>query len=102
MYTLNRQRRVLTPQRIQTTEFNAEQALTRDTVPTNIDAILFWQVHDAERAALEIADHRQVILRRPRSATSRGSSMKCWRGAWAGGCCCRPIAGCLADGIDVR
>lgn len=50
-------------QRIQTTEFNAEQALTRDTVPTNIDAILFWQVHDAERAALEIADYRQAILR---------------------------------------
>ncbi|HTY49754.1 MAG TPA: slipin family protein [Steroidobacteraceae bacterium] len=50
-------------QRIQTTEFNAEQALTRDTVPTNIDAILFWQVHDAERAALEIADYHQAILR---------------------------------------
>jgi regulator of protease activity HflC (stomatin/prohibitin superfamily) len=50
-------------QRIQTTEFNAEQALTRDTVPTNIDAILFWQVHDAERAALEIADYRQAIMR---------------------------------------
>jgi regulator of protease activity HflC (stomatin/prohibitin superfamily) len=50
-------------QRIQTTEFNAEQALTRDTVPTNIDAILFWQVHDAERAALEIADYRQAIVR---------------------------------------
>jgi regulator of protease activity HflC (stomatin/prohibitin superfamily) len=50
-------------QRIQTTEFNAEQALTRDTVPANIDAILFWQVHDAERAALEIADYRQAILR---------------------------------------
>jgi len=50
-------------QRIQTTEFNAEQALTRDTVPTNIDAILFWQVHDAERAALEITDYEQAILR---------------------------------------
>jgi regulator of protease activity HflC (stomatin/prohibitin superfamily) len=50
-------------QRIQTTEFNAEQALTSDTVPANIDAILFWQVHDPERAALEIADYRQAILR---------------------------------------
>jgi regulator of protease activity HflC (stomatin/prohibitin superfamily) len=50
-------------QRIHTTKFNAEQALTRDTVPTNIDAILFWQVHDPERAALEIADYRQAILR---------------------------------------
>ncbi|HTC53587.1 MAG TPA: slipin family protein [Steroidobacteraceae bacterium] len=50
-------------QRIQTTEFNAEQALTRDTVPANIDAILFWQVHDPERAALEITDYRSAILR---------------------------------------
>lgn len=49
--------------RIQTTQFNAEQALTRDTVPVNIDAILFWQVHDPERAALEITDYRQAILR---------------------------------------
>jgi regulator of protease activity HflC (stomatin/prohibitin superfamily) len=45
-------------QRIQTTPFNAEQALTRDTVPVNIDAILFWQIHDPERAALEITDYR--------------------------------------------
>ena len=50
-------------QRIQTTQFNAEQALTRDTVPVNIDAILFWQVHDPERAALEITDYQQAILR---------------------------------------
>ena len=50
-------------ERIQTTEFNAEQALTKDTVPANIDAILFWQVHDAQRAALEITDYRSAILR---------------------------------------
>src|SRR5580704_9754602 len=50
-------------QRIQTPEFNAEQALTKDTVPANIDAILFWQVHDVERAALEITDYRRAILR---------------------------------------
>ena len=54
---------VVIDQRIQTTEFNAEQALTRDTVPTNIDAILFWQVHDVEKAALEITDYRQAISR---------------------------------------
>jgi regulator of protease activity HflC (stomatin/prohibitin superfamily) len=50
-------------QRIQTIEFNAEQALAKDTVPANIDAILFWQVHDPERAALEITDYRSAILR---------------------------------------
>jgi regulator of protease activity HflC (stomatin/prohibitin superfamily) len=50
-------------QRIQTTQFNAEQALTSDSVPANIDAVLFWQVHDVQRAALEISDYREAILR---------------------------------------
>lgn len=50
-------------QRIQTTEFNAEQALSKDTVPVNVDAVVFWQVHDPERAALEITDYRQAIAR---------------------------------------
>jgi regulator of protease activity HflC (stomatin/prohibitin superfamily) len=50
-------------QRIQTTEFNAEQALSKDTVPVNIDAVVFWQIHDAERAALEIVDYRSGIAR---------------------------------------
>ena len=50
-------------QRIQTTAFNAEQALTKDTVPVNVDAIIFWRVRDAEKAALEITDYRQAIDR---------------------------------------
>jgi len=49
--------------RIQTTEVNAEQALTKDTVPVNVDAIIFWQVHDTQRAALEVANYRQAIQR---------------------------------------
>jgi regulator of protease activity HflC (stomatin/prohibitin superfamily) len=48
-------------QRIRTSEFSAEQALTRDTVPVNVDAIVFWMVHDAERAALEIADYNSAV-----------------------------------------
>jgi regulator of protease activity HflC (stomatin/prohibitin superfamily) len=48
-------------QRIQTTAFNAERTLTRDTVPVNVDAIIFWQVHDTERAGLEIANYREAI-----------------------------------------
>lgn len=48
-------------QRIQTTAFTAERTLTRDTVPVNVDAIIFWQVHDTERAALEIANYREAI-----------------------------------------
>jgi len=50
-------------QRIQTTEFNAEQALSKDTVPVDVDAVVFWQIHDAERAALEITDYRSAISR---------------------------------------
>ena len=50
-------------ERIQTTAFNAEQALTKDTVPINVDAIIFWHVHDAESAALRITDYRQAIDR---------------------------------------
>jgi regulator of protease activity HflC (stomatin/prohibitin superfamily) len=50
-------------ERIQTTAFNAEQALTKDTVPVNVDAIIFWNVHDARKAALEITNYRQAIDR---------------------------------------
>ncbi len=50
-------------ERIQTTGFNAEQALTRDTVPVNVDAIVFWHVHDAQRAALNITNYREAIDR---------------------------------------
>jgi regulator of protease activity HflC (stomatin/prohibitin superfamily) len=50
-------------QRIQTTEFNAEQALSKDTVPVDVDAVVFWQIHDPERAALEITDYRAAINR---------------------------------------
>jgi regulator of protease activity HflC (stomatin/prohibitin superfamily) len=50
-------------ERIQTTQFNAEQALTRDTVPVNVDAVIFWHVHDAQAAALNITDYRQAIDR---------------------------------------
>ncbi|HWW29226.1 MAG TPA: slipin family protein [Steroidobacteraceae bacterium] len=49
--------------RIQTTAFNAEQALTKDTVPVNVDAIIFWNVHDAEKAALAITNYREAIDR---------------------------------------
>ncbi len=48
-------------QRIQTATFNAERTLTRDTVPVNVDAIIFWQVHDTEQAALEIANYKEAI-----------------------------------------
>jgi regulator of protease activity HflC (stomatin/prohibitin superfamily) len=49
--------------RIQTTAVTAEQALTRDTVPVNVDAIVFWIVNDTEKAALRITDYKNAILR---------------------------------------
>jgi regulator of protease activity HflC (stomatin/prohibitin superfamily) len=50
-------------QRIRTSEFSAEQALTRDTVPVNVDAIVFWMVHNPEHAALRIADYNSAVQR---------------------------------------
>jgi len=50
-------------ERIQTTAFSAEQALTKDTVPVNVDAIIFWYVHDAQKAALNITNYREAIDR---------------------------------------
>jgi regulator of protease activity HflC (stomatin/prohibitin superfamily) len=49
--------------RIQTTTITAEQALTRDTVAVGVDAIVFWQVDNAESAAIHIANYREAIER---------------------------------------
>lgn len=49
-------------QRIRTTAFGAESCLTKDTVPVDVDAIAFWVVYDAERAALEVQDYRQAVV----------------------------------------
>jgi len=64
-------------ERIQTTAFNAEQALTRDTVPVNVDAIIFWHIHDAQKAALAITNYRQAIDRVAQTSLREmiGSSM---------------------------
>jgi regulator of protease activity HflC (stomatin/prohibitin superfamily) len=48
-------------QRTITTSFAAEQTLTADTVPVAVDAILFWLVNDAEKAALEVQDYAQAV-----------------------------------------
>jgi regulator of protease activity HflC (stomatin/prohibitin superfamily) len=49
-------------QRIRTTDFGAESCLTKDTVPVNVDAIAFWIVYDAERAALEVQRYEQAVV----------------------------------------
>jgi regulator of protease activity HflC (stomatin/prohibitin superfamily) len=47
--------------RVITSSFKAEKTLTRDTVPVDVDAVLFWKVIDPRRAALEVADYRSAI-----------------------------------------
>ncbi len=47
--------------RVMVTSFNAEKTLTKDTVPVDVDAVLFWMVWDAEKAALEVEDYRAAI-----------------------------------------
>ena len=47
--------------RVITTSFTAEKTLTKDTVPVDVDAVLFWKVLDAKKAALEIAEYKGAI-----------------------------------------
>ena len=48
-------------QRVITTAFAAEETLTSDTVPVNVDAVLFWSAHDPEKAALEVQNYPQAV-----------------------------------------
>jgi regulator of protease activity HflC (stomatin/prohibitin superfamily) len=45
-----------------TTTFKAEQTLTKDTVPVDVDAVLFWTVMDAKKASLEVADYKDAVF----------------------------------------
>jgi regulator of protease activity HflC (stomatin/prohibitin superfamily) len=47
--------------RVITTSFTAEKTLTKDTVPVNVDAVLFWKVLDPKKAALDVADYKSAI-----------------------------------------
>jgi regulator of protease activity HflC (stomatin/prohibitin superfamily) len=47
--------------RVMVTSFSAEKTLTKDTVPVDVDAVLFWVVWDAEKAALEVKDYQAAI-----------------------------------------
>ena len=48
--------------RIRATDFRAETTLTRDTVPTNVDAIAFWMVWDAKKAVLEVENFTEAVI----------------------------------------
>ena len=47
--------------RVITTAFTAEKTLTKDTVPVDVDAVLFWKVFDPKKAALEISEYKGAI-----------------------------------------
>jgi len=47
--------------RVITASFKAEKTLTKDTVPVDVDAVLFWKVVDPKKAALDVADYRSAI-----------------------------------------
>jgi len=47
--------------RVLVTPFSAEKTLTKDTVPVDVDAVLFWMVWDAEKAALEVENYQTAI-----------------------------------------
>lgn len=49
-------------ERVQVTSFNAEQTLTKDTVPVDVDAVVFWHVWDAEKATLEVKEYQAAIF----------------------------------------
>lgn len=48
-------------QRIRVTDFNAEKTLTKDTVPVNVDAVVYWMVWDVEKAALEVQKYTAAV-----------------------------------------
>ena len=48
-------------QRVRVTDFKAEQTLTKDTVPVNVDAVVYWTVWDVEKAALEVQEYQRAI-----------------------------------------
>ena len=49
-------------QRVRVTDVRAESALSKDTVPVNVDAIIFWVVWNAEKCILEVADFNEAIM----------------------------------------
>jgi regulator of protease activity HflC (stomatin/prohibitin superfamily) len=54
---------IMRDMRIRTTTFVAEEALTKDNVPVNVDAVLFWEVQDAKKSAIAIQDYLNSITR---------------------------------------
>ncbi len=48
-------------QRVRVTDFSAEETLTKDTVPVNVDAVVYWTVWDVEKAVLEVQEYKKAV-----------------------------------------
>ncbi|MBK1880217.1 slipin family protein [Pelagicoccus mobilis] len=48
-------------QRVRVSDFHAEKTLTKDTVPVNVDAVVYWMVWDVEKAALEVERYKEAV-----------------------------------------
>jgi regulator of protease activity HflC (stomatin/prohibitin superfamily) len=59
---------VYVDQRVRVVEVSAESALTRDTVPVNVDAIVFWMVWNAEKSILEVMNFSDAIMKTAQTA----------------------------------
>jgi regulator of protease activity HflC (stomatin/prohibitin superfamily) len=69
----------LVDQRVRVTDVTAESALTRDTVPVDVDAIVFWTVWDAQKAVLEVSDYFFAIALSAQTALRERSAARSWR-----------------------
>ena len=65
-------------QRVATTYFGAEETLTSDLVPINVDAVLFWMVFSAKKACVEVEDYSAAVAGWPRRPCARPSGAPPW------------------------
>src|SRR5665647_2076058 len=68
--------------RVITTSFTAEKTLTKDTVPVNVDAVLFWKVVDPKKAALDVAEYKGAISWASQTALVMSSARPCFLTCW--------------------
>ncbi len=71
--------------RVITTGFKAEKTLTKDTVPVDVDAVLFWKILDPKKAALDVADYRSAISWASQPPCAMSSAKRCFRTCLRGG-----------------
>ena len=65
--------------RVLTSSFKAEKTLTKDTVPVDVDAVLFWKIVDPKKAALDVADYQSAINWAPKRLCVMSSARRCFR-----------------------